>query len=101
MLDIGQNYSDICSTPPWKRTNMKLPRKVVTGTAALLLTVFAKLSMALPVITLDPNPVLGNVGDSIFVDLVWDGTVRPGATGESPHGTKRLLGEGRAPPLGG
>lgn len=53
-------------------------KKVVTGAAALLLTAFASVSMAVPIVSLNPDPVSGSVGDSIFVDLVWDGTVPPG-----------------------
>lgn len=53
-------------------------KKVVSVAAALLLSAFASVSMAVPMISLNPDPVSGSVGDSIFVDLVWDASTPGG-----------------------
>ena len=57
---------------------MDLYKKAITGFAALGLMAFASFSQA-AIISLDPSPVEGELFDSVFVDLVYDGT---GATPE-------------------
>jgi hypothetical protein len=52
---------------------MNLCKKVVTGSAALLLAGAANVSMS-AAIFMDPDPVLANVGDVVLVDLLWDGS---------------------------